>query len=298
MKRVLVTGASGFIGRPALQHLVSHGYDIHAVGRHEVDFQHATFHRADLLSPGAAASLIADVRPTHLLHLAWYVEPGKFWTAIDNLAWVAASLELFRSFVEGGGQRATFAGSCAEYEWGGATFSETATPSRPRSLYGTAKNALREVVEAAGRELEVSVAWGRVFFLYGPNEPPGRLVSSSIRAILRGIPLDVGCLTHERDYLHVDDVAGALVALLDSAATGIVNIASGRPVSIRAIVATIARLAGTVEPQMLARANSKEEPERIAAKVERLTTEVGFSPRYDLDAGLAATLEWWRKNRQ
>ena len=55
--------------------------------------------------------------PTHLLHLAWYAEPGLFWRSPENLRWVEASLRLLRAFAEHGGQRAVMAGSCAEYAW-------------------------------------------------------------------------------------------------------------------------------------------------------------------------------------
>ena len=85
MKRVLVTGATGFIGRHCLEPLVAREFEVHAV--HNVRPVHATgpasaddavrWHACDLLSVGAAAALISEIAPTHLLHLAWYAVPGK-----------------------------------------------------------------------------------------------------------------------------------------------------------------------------------------------------------------------------
>ena len=85
---MLVTGATGFVGRQALAPLAARGYDVHAVGRREVD----------LLDPDATRRLVEELRPTHLLHFAWYAEPGAFWQSTENERWLAASLQLLEAF--------------------------------------------------------------------------------------------------------------------------------------------------------------------------------------------------------
>ena len=119
---------------------------------------------ADLLAPGLAEALVREVRPTHLLHLAWYAEHHAYWTAPQNLDWVGASLRLVRAFAEQGGTRAVLAGTCAEYDWTQGVCVEGATPIRPRGLYGVAKDAVRRVVEAFAAGAGLSAAWGRIFF--------------------------------------------------------------------------------------------------------------------------------------
>src|SRR5882672_1848487 len=122
-RTALLTGASGFVGRPALTALMARGFRVHAVSRlipSEIPAGVA-WHKTDLLDLAQRRSLMEKVRPSHLLHLAWYVEHGRFWTAPENDEWVAASLDLMRLFTEEGGRRIVFTGSCAEYDWSGDT---------------------------------------------------------------------------------------------------------------------------------------------------------------------------------
>src|SRR3954470_9971295 len=114
--RVLLTGASGFIGRASIGPLVSRGFEVHAVSAREPrdPDPRATWHRHDLLAPGGPQRIVDLVRPTHVLHFAWYAVPGKYWTAPENADWVAAGLALARAFEKAGGQRFVGAGTCAE----------------------------------------------------------------------------------------------------------------------------------------------------------------------------------------
>ena len=126
-KRVLVTGAGGFIGRWSIEPLRAAGYEVHAVFSNKVRSPRVDpaaaaavptrAHRADLLEPQAIDSLIEAIRPTHLLHFAWIATPGLYWNSAENYRWLAASHHLLRSFHAGGGVRAVMAGSCAEYDW-------------------------------------------------------------------------------------------------------------------------------------------------------------------------------------
>ena len=175
---------------------------------------------------------MADVEPEVLLHLAWYVEPGRFWTAPENVRWVEASLALLRAFAGAGGRRAVVAGTSAEYDWHavGARCNEQRTPLRPATLYGAAKHALHTVAAPYAEQAGFELAWGRIFFVYGPGEPEGRLVPSVGRALLAGRRVPTTRGDQVRDFMHVEDVAAAFAALADADATGAVNVASGDPV--------------------------------------------------------------------
>ena len=295
-KRVLVTGVTGFIGSHVLEPLRARCFEIHGTSRTSAVLPEPISHCAvDLLAPGAAAELIASVQPSHLLHLAWMSDPGRAMASPENDRWMAATLDLFRAFASGGGGRAVLAGSCAEYDWTHSWLNEARTPIRPATAYGVAKHATWKKIEAENRAWDVSAAWARIFFLYGPYEPKGRLVSELAAGLAAGRRVETTHGHQERDFLHVADAAAALVALLDGPVTGTINIASGVCVPVREVAETLGRLAG--RPDLVAigaRPLSPGEPPRLAADVTRLKNEVGFSPCYRLDDGLAATLEWWR----
>jgi nucleoside-diphosphate-sugar epimerase len=245
------------------------------------------------MDPFAVRSLLREIGPSHLLHLAWYVKPGRFWTAPENLDWVAASLFLYRAFLDAGGQRAVFAGSCAEYDWSYSELDEVCTPINPRTLYGRAKNALRELIESDAWLNGAEVAWGRLFYLYGPGEASNRLVSDLIRSL-------VGCraalCTHgrqQRDFMHVLDAARAFATVLESRFCGPINIASGVCRPIADAIGIVGRLLGRSELiQLGAREAPADDPPRLAADVKRLS-RLGFAPDFDLETGLAQTVSSW-----
>lgn len=301
MKRVLVTGATGFIGRHALAPLLERGYEVHAVRRAGVVLEErgVRWHTADLLDAKQVETLLAQVCPTHLLHFAWYAVPGKYWTSEENASWVGATIELLRAFRKHGGQRAVLAGSCAEYDWASGTCSEESTPCRPATLYGACKLATQTVLSPWSRQSGVSSAWGRIFFLYGPFEHPNRLVSSVIRSLLSGQPARCTSGEQVRDFMHVEDVATAFVTLLGSEVTGVVNIASGEPVMVKEVVRAIAaqldraRLLDIGAIQL-----AESEPQMLCADITRLRSEVGFRPRYDLAAGLKQAIAWHQAHRE
>jgi len=286
VKRVIVTGASGFIGEATLAPLIERGFEVHVLGRRAAP--RTTHHAIDLLNDDPAVLLVA-IAPTHLLHLAWYAEPGKFWSAAQNLDWVAASLRLARGFAAAGGARLVAAGSCAEYDWtGDGLLDEATTPLRPATLYGIAKATLFSVLTAAAPVLGLSFAWGRVFFPYGPFEKPGRLLSGILDGIAANEAVALSEGTQQRDFLHVDDAGAAFAALLDGAVEGPVNIGSGAAVAVRDFATAAGEAAnGAHLLRHGARPLQPGEPQLLVATTRRLAAEVGVTPRHTLASGLA-----------
>jgi len=298
MKRVVVTGASGFIGNACIESLLENGqYEIHAVSKRDHNRPHprVNWHLLDLHDHQASRKLLNSVKPSHLLHLAWYATPGKFWFSDENYRWVETSFALLKAFYLAGGKRCVTAGSCAEYLWDNSVCHEDVTPLTPSTIYGECKKSLYTMQKDFCDESGLSCAWGRVFHLYGPHEPQQKLVSSIIISLINGKQAECSHGDLARDYLYVKDVASAFVALLDSRVEGAVNITSGQPVALREI---ILKIGDKLDRTRLIRFGNRPPAENIPAiitgAVERIMNDVGWQPVYNLDNGIDLTIEWWK----
>jgi len=297
-RRVLLTGATGFIGSHCISLLLDRGFQVHAVWskKEECLYQDVIWHQADLLDPKQTIDLVENAKATHLLHLAWYVVPGKLITSIQNYEWVQSSLTLLREFAEKGGRRVVMSGSSYEYDWNYGYCTELVTPTTPNTFYGICKNALNSLVTPYAKEKGLSSAWPRIFFLYGPHEHRDRLVPAVISSLLKG---EAACTSHGRqirDYLYVKDVAAALVRILDSDIEGPINIGSGTPIALKEIIRTIGQKIGREDLIHLGAIPSRpNDTPFVLADNSRLSNELGWEPEYDLETGLEETIAWWKK---
>jgi nucleoside-diphosphate-sugar epimerase len=282
--RVLLTGATGFIGSHVARELLRRGHEVHCTVRPSSDRRRIRDIERDLRVHVAPMDAV-PVEPDVAIHLAWYAVPGKYLEAPENLECLEASRRLLSRLR----CRAVFAGTCFEFDTRLGRLSET-SPTRPTTLYARTKDELRREVE---RRLDS--VWVRFFYQYGPWEDQRRLVPSVIRSLLRGEPARVSPGEQRRDFLHVEDVARAVADVAESRLSGPVNIGSGRAPAVREIVTTLGRLAGRPElVELGAVPYYPGEPMLIVADNAKLRS-TGWVPRYGLEEGLRHTLEWWRE---
>jgi UDP-glucuronate decarboxylase len=163
-------------------------------------------------------------------------------------------------------------------------------------LYGTCKHSFGRILDSFSRRTDLSSAWGRIFFLYGPYEHPSRLIAYVVQSLLRAEPALCSDGNQVLDFMHVEDTASAFVALLENEIQGPVNIASGRPVVVRDLLQEIGMQIGRPELIRLGARKSSSEVSCIWANVERLTKEMDWKPHYDLTSGIQQIIEWWRNS--
>ena len=288
--RILLTGASGFVGRQVLAELVRQGVETVAVGRTRPEGFDGEFIEVDLLQPEACPALVARAGSTHLVHMAWYAEHGKFWTSPLSLRWLEATVRLVESFCIAGGRQVVAAGTCAEYDWSVGFCREDDSPLIPATLYGTAKDATRRLVQAICEAHSVPCAWGRIFLPYGPGEDGRRLIPSLIEVFTRRqAPFRVNAGAY-RDFMHVEDVGRGFVQLLLADAAGSYNISSGQPTQIAEVVCLIAEACGADPRLVLDLATERPGEPKLLLGDSRKLKALGWQATHRL-ADLAACRE-------
>jgi nucleoside-diphosphate-sugar epimerase len=298
MRRILVTGASGFIGRRVLDALAGAPVEVVALARRvpTPTGGHVRWIATDLLDPGAQRRAIAEAACDTCLHLAWDVGPG-YRNAPSNLDWLAAGATLLARFAEAGGRRFVAAGSCAEYDWTRAAegaLREDA-PRLPSTIYGAAKSAFWDVLANFAAAGDLEAAWGVVFHVIGPGERPGRLLPSIVAALDAGRPAECTPGLQVQDPIDVRDLGAAFAALALSGLRGRVNLGGGAPLAVAELSRRIAARCGRPDLLRLGALPPRTgEPSRLAPDLARLRDELGFVPRHDLDASIADAIVWQR----
>ncbi|HTW24895.1 MAG TPA: NAD(P)-dependent oxidoreductase [Candidatus Baltobacteraceae bacterium] len=293
--RVLVTGGSGYLGAQVLRELGAAAVQCHALSRTvpppEVR-ELIAWHRTDLLADDVS-SLLSAIRPTHCIHLAWEATPGQYRQSLGNYDWVAATLRLARSFFSAGGRHFTSAGSCLEYAQPTDACDEATTPIGGDCPYAICKIEISRLLAALARDCKASFADGRIFYLYGPGEPAGKLIRSICQGLIQGhaVPLTSGL--DFVDFVYRDDAAKALLAMTGAQLNGAFNIGTGRGILVRELATRLGEIADKAHLLQFGKVPLGREPARIVAATSRLISEVGYRPLVEIDEGLHRCFDFW-----
>jgi UDP-glucuronate decarboxylase len=298
---VLVTGAAGFIGSRVVRSLVESNQQVAAMvrpgdRRHRLADIAASIHvvEADLRDKDAIARLLDDVRPEACIHLAWYVEPGKYLDSQENLGCLETGLSLLEELARAGCRHFVGVGTCFEYDIGPTPLREDSL-TKPATLYAACKLALYLVAAQRAAQLGVGFAWARFFYLYGPYEDQRRLIPAAIKALLAGREFETTPGDQVRDYMHVDDVASGISALSLNRLDGPFNVCSAEPVTIAGLMQTLGDLMGRPELIRVGAFPARAwDPPYVCGDNGRLRTGAQWHPRETLRDGLARTIEWWK----
>jgi UDP-glucose 4-epimerase len=303
MNRVFVTGASGFVGSAVVRALVAQGREVAVLLRASSSPQRLQdcldrlrIVRADLQGVEAVSRDIADFAPDAVLHLGWEGVKGAERNSPVQASNIASSLALFRIAAECGCQAFVGMGSQAEYGPAPGKLDESA-PTRPTTVYGAAKLSTCLMLDRLGAANGQPFAWLRLFSSYGPGDDPSWLLQYLARMLLSGQRPALTAAQQVWDYIHVDDVAGAVIAAMDSRAQGVFNLGSGQAHKLEHIITTLRDL---VDPGLpLGFGEVPYRPDQVMhleADIGRLTAATGWRPQVPLDTGLRQVVDWLREH--
>jgi len=303
-RRVLVTGASGFVGSYTVEQLLADGTravaaivrpgsNLWRLDRSLVD--RLTLIEGDLDRPESYRDALARFAPDTVVHLAWEGVGPKDRDEARQLKNIESSIELLNVAHQVGAAHWIGMGSQAEYGPHMASIRET-DATRPTTLYGASKLAVSHLARLRASQHQMRFVWLRLFSTYGPKDHPRWLIPYVTLRLLRGERPQLTEGRQNWDYIHVRDIAAAVVATIDdSDAEGVYNIGSGRIVTVRRVVERIRDLIDPSLPvgfgELLYR---PDQVMHLEADISRLQRATGWSPAIDLDRGLAETVAWYR----
>lgn len=240
--KVMVTGATGFVGRHVVNALLQNGHSVVAVARDtrrgatmpwypQVEFV------ACNLASDYAALLASRVMPDALVHLAWPGLPNyrNFFHIGNNLP---SDLAFLETAVTAGISQLVVAGTCLEYGMQNGPLTEDMATT-PHTPYGFAKDILRKSLQFLQQERPFTLQWMRLFYMHGEGQSPNSLLAHLDRAIDQGEAIfNMSAGDQLRDYLPIENVAANFVLALENPmqCNGVINCCSGRPVSVFELV--------------------------------------------------------------
>jgi nucleoside-diphosphate-sugar epimerase len=237
--RILLTGATGFIGEHVLNTLLEANHTVYAISRKPP--RNNYWYQADILKSEEINKIIQDVKADTLIHLAWDVTHGEFWKGTNNKEYAEATKSLLDFFIKRGGRKVIATGTCAEYPMSSEAVSETVDYGGDLTPYGAAKKSVYDYLSSTQKKEPFDFTWLRIFGIYGPGENKERFFPKSIHSIKYKIPFEVKNPSCYVDYVYVKALANFIEVCLQRNNLGAINIGTGRSISISDLHNTLKR---------------------------------------------------------
>ncbi len=285
--RILVTGGTGHVGRPVVTQLAGADHEVTVLSRHDrqSSLPGLRFVRGDLRRATDVARVLEEAQPEALVHLAWDGLPDY---SLDLcLRNFDDSVRLLQAASDAGCRCLLSTGSCWEYASRQGELDESA-PLGAHGVFPIVKNALQQIGGSIAARAGGRFYWLRLFFVYGPGQRGTSLLPQLIEALAHGRAPQVRTPANRHDFVYVDDVARAIAAVVThQPAPGVYNVGSGSPVAVQDVVGLIHRLLGQPAPAHPAAGLADQD---FWADISRLRQATGWTPAYNIEAGVRATL--------
>lgn len=305
--RVLVTGASGFIGSHLCRRLVADGAEVHALTS-AVSSVYPTrliglrddvvLHEGNLCDRGAMEKLATEVRPSHVFHLGAYTHVGKSWNRVDECIQtnIQGTVNLLQALAGTGYQRFVYTSTSEVYGDVDVPFQEDKVV-KPVSPYSVSKYAGEQYCRLFAHSHGWPIVILRPFNAFGPAQTPDRVIPEIITRALRGqdVPMTQGRQT--REFNFVEDLADGFVraATTDGIDGEVINLGCGEDISMRELASTILDLMGNpVKADFGAIPERPTEIWRMYCDSTKARSRLGWAPQHTLAEGLVKTIDWYR----
>lgn len=288
--RIFVTGATGFVGAAFCRHAAARGHQVASLASPGKitpplgeNFRNLVWLQGRLDALPSAE--LETFQPDVCVHSAWISTPGEYLESPLNEQHVNWGKALVKAMAQIGVRYFLGVGTCLEYASSSTPLLEDVSPTTAVTAYARAKNLFREQLFAAAQQLKLTAAWGRVFYPYGPGEHPAKLCTALIQKFRRGEQLVLKTPHSTKDYIHIDDLASAMLITVENRFKGVINWGTGAGTSIRVIADLIAAKLGCPELVAEVKPPQVDPMGYVVADTHRLNG-LGWKPKIDLATGI------------
>ena len=292
--KIFVTGGTGFVGKAVVRELARRGHELLVLSRDQASGRlpppdHSRSVQGDLRNHKDVGHIMRGFGAEALVHLAWERLPDYSEEICErNLIY---GINLFREAADAGCALLLSTGSCWEYLGRSGMLNED-DPLGGISIFPAVKNALRLIGEAISRKRRASFYWLRLFFVYGPGQRSQSLVPYIIGSIKSNQSPVIQTPYERNDFVFVEDVASAVADVIDHRPGGVVyNVGSGKPISVEAVIRTVYEQFGKPVDEEIFKERSSESRDNFWGDISRINVDTGWRPKYDIAAGIRATIE-------
>ncbi|WP_286033426.1 NAD-dependent epimerase/dehydratase family protein [Brachyspira pilosicoli] len=278
MKKILVTGINGLIGQYIVKPLIELGFEVYGIGTKNIATDKFQYIQLDINNSIEIENIFSRIKPEYLIHLAWDI---KDLNSNYHFNLLASSINILNSFYKHSGKKALYVGSCFEYKFKDYPIKEYDELNLTTS-YSKCKNYLREISEFYCLKNNIDFCWARIFYVYGKNENPKRIFPYIINNLKENKKVVINHSQLKKDYMFAGDIAKAIASITYSDFTGVINICSGKTLSLKEFALMIAKKMNK-ENLLELKELETNEPNIIVGDNSKLLNEIGFNDYSNVD---------------